>query len=385
MKKIISILLILSLLLPLSGCAGMAANYREIEQLTLIQTMGLDSSGGGVLLSLASAGDAEGNAPRLFSASGSTISEAMDRIYNRSFEGEIFCAHVRQVLIGEKAAEEGIEDYLNYICSSPVIRVDVPLYVVRGAEAQELIMDSGDGEAGTAEILLNLEERLERSGGEPGFATAYVLRSLKRYGSVLVRALEFVDAAEESDEAEGTQDEPPKTAAYAGYAVIRGDRLCKYIDREDAAAADLLMNRAGISYIEVADGSGGTAVLELSGGGAEIEPVWRAPGELRGFDIHIDARFSVLETNSRSDLESAEYADRLTAALEEELLGRANSVLKSSASLKADFLGLAGEAERQAPDYYAQLGQDFTELLPELEFSVTVGAKLMHTNNMKEA
>jgi len=380
MKRHIAFFLTLALSFQLSGCAGLTPNYREIEQLILIQTMGLDHYGGAVQLSLASANDAGENGPRIMISSGSSISSAMERIYNYSFEDEIFCYHVRQVLIGEKAAEEGIEDYLNYICRSPIMRIDIPLYVVRDSDARDLIINSGDESKGISEIMLNLREKLDRRGESHTFTTADVLKNLKRYGSALICALEYSISAES-----GKSDEKKeaRTAAPAGYAVIRGGRLCKYISADDAVAVDLMMNFPGIYNIEVSDGNGGKVVLEVNDGGADIKPVWRAPGELKGLDIHLDAQFSVLEANSHSDLNNAEYTDKLTAGLEAVLLERANSVLHSSVQLKADFLGLAGIVERSAPDHYLQMQRSFSDILPELELSVTASGRLVHTNDME--
>ena len=54
MKKLLSVLLILSFLPSFSGCGSIYTNYREIEHLLVIQTMGLDYIPGGVRISLAS-------------------------------------------------------------------------------------------------------------------------------------------------------------------------------------------------------------------------------------------------------------------------------------------------------------------------------------------
>ena len=42
MKRYISFLIIISSLLSLTGCGGIHTNFREIQQLLVIQTMGLD-------------------------------------------------------------------------------------------------------------------------------------------------------------------------------------------------------------------------------------------------------------------------------------------------------------------------------------------------------
>ena len=59
MKKLLALMLCAAELLLFAGRDGLRSNYREVEELLVIQTMGLDKTGSGVKLSLAAAGDSE--------------------------------------------------------------------------------------------------------------------------------------------------------------------------------------------------------------------------------------------------------------------------------------------------------------------------------------
>ena len=113
MKRSISFLTIICILLCQTGCSGVYTNYREIQQLMVVQTMGLDREEGGVVVSMAAAAEASGSGPRQMSARGGTVSTAIDRAHDLSYEEEIFFSHVNHILIGEAAAEEGLEAFLN--------------------------------------------------------------------------------------------------------------------------------------------------------------------------------------------------------------------------------------------------------------------------------
>ena len=388
----------------LSGCAVPLPNYREVDRMLVIQTMGLDDNKGGVLLSLASAADSSGGQPprRLFAA-GDSITGAMERIFNYSYEDELFCYHVNHVLIGEAAAEAGIESYLSYICRSPSMRIDVPLFVVRGGRAADAVNDIGDGGRGVSEILESIRDKLDRRGGGRVFSTADVLLSLRRYGSALICALDCGDASQTDSQtkAEGeggaqaggedkasAQEESGgetggKTASVFGYAVIREGRLCKFIEPQDALAVDFLLGDVGICDVEVRDKQGSPAVLEIDDGDARVTPVWSAPGTLGGLDIRANVSASVLETAGSDSAGSAEYTDYLTAQLEALISQRIQNVLQISRDLRSDFLGLAGQVERQSPDYYRLMSASFPDCLPELELSVTISGTLTNTNDMK--
>ena len=83
MRKLLALLLCAGELLLFAGPDGLRRNYREVEQLQVIQTMGLDAQAGGVTLSLAAAGE-DGEGVSRMEADGVSITAAMDRIRSYS-------------------------------------------------------------------------------------------------------------------------------------------------------------------------------------------------------------------------------------------------------------------------------------------------------------
>ena len=86
MKRFLSLLIIICFLPALGSCSSIYSNYREIQQLMVIQTMGIDQAQGSVQVSMAAAADAAGDGPRRMTARGSTITDAIDRAYRLSYE-----------------------------------------------------------------------------------------------------------------------------------------------------------------------------------------------------------------------------------------------------------------------------------------------------------
>ena len=423
MKRFLSLLIIIICSLPsLSGCGSIYSNYREIQQLMVVQTMGIDREKGGVQVSMAAAAEASGGGPRRMSAQGSTITAAIDRAYKLSYEEEIFFSHVNHLLVGEAAAEEGLDAFLDYVSQSPTMRIDIPLYIVRGSTANQAVMEVGDSSKGISEVMQTVHESFASPSNSRVFTVADTINSLLRYGSALVCAVECVpssesispeksESAQQSDgqntqEGEGqnaqqgeeqnaqeeegqnaqdkTQGENPLMAVPAGYAVIRDGKLCKFIEPEEAVAVGLLTGSLPITAITVTDRNGKNASLELNQGSADIVPVWGGKGQLKGLNIQAQVSASVLETDNWQQGSSNEYINHLTAQLESAVSQRLSSLLRTSMKLKADFLGLAGQVERKSPENYRLLSQHFSELLPGLELQITVSGQLSHTNDMKE-
>ena len=98
MKKTLLFLFLLLLAPLLIGCGALYAQRREVEQLQVMETLGLDPALGGVVLSLASSsGVGEGKA-LCYSAAGASCSDAMDRLRSRSLEELLFCGHLQHIL-----------------------------------------------------------------------------------------------------------------------------------------------------------------------------------------------------------------------------------------------------------------------------------------------
>lgn len=414
MKRFLSLLIIVCALPTLSGCSSIYSNYREIQQLMVVQTMGIDREKGGVQVSMAAAAEASGGGPRRMSAQGSTVTAAIDRAYKLSYEEEIFFSHVNHLLVGEAAAEEGLDTFLDYVSQSPTMRIDIPLYIVRGGTANQAVMEVGDSSKGISEVMQTVHESFASPSNSRVFTVADTINSLLRYGSALVCAVECVPSSEsvspgKSASAQGggeqnaqqgeeqnpqqeegqnaqdkTQGETPLMAVPAGYAVIRDGKLCKFIEPEEAAAVGLLTGSLPITDITVTDRNGKNASLELNQGSAEITPVWGGKGQLKGLNIQAQVNASVLETDNWQQDNSNEYINHLTAQLESAISQRLSSLLRTSMKLKADFLGLAGQVERKSPENYRLMSQRFSELLPGLELQITVSGQLSHTNDMKE-
>ena len=414
MNRFLSLLIIICALPALSGCGSIYSNYREIQQLMVIQTMGIDREKGGVQVSMAAAAEASGGRPRRMSAQGSTITAAIDRAYKLSYEEEIFFSHVNHLLVGEAAAEEGLDAFLDSVSQSPTMRIDIPLYIVRGSTANQAVMEVGDSSKGISEVMQTVHESFASPSNSRVFTVADTINSLLRYGSALVCAVECVPSSEsvspgKSASAQGggeqnaqqgeeqnpqqeegqnaqdkTQGETPLMAVPAGYAVIRDGKLCKFIEPEEAAAVGLLTGSLPITDITVTDRNGKDASLELNQGSAEITPVWGGKGQLKGLNIQAQVSASVLETDNWQQGSSNEYINHLTAQLESAVSQRLSSLLRTSMKLKADFLGLAGQVERKSPENYRLMSQRFSELLPGLELQITVSGQLSHTNDMKE-
>ena len=372
----ISVLFLLLLILPLCGCATLRAQRREVEQLRIIQTVGVDYAPGGVRLTLAAASGPEGEGPgAALSGTGRTVSAAIEQIRERSVEEELFLGHVRAILVGQEAAEHGLDDLLALICRSAELRLDIPLYIVRGGTAETLMNGVAGDRQGVTEILEAARLREERQRGEGASTADAIKRSLLRSGSALVGALAYGDAAEQGG----------KTAIPAGLAVLRDGALHAWIEPEDALGAELLCGETGSRELSVLDLGGLPVSLEVQRGESAVMPVWNEDGSLRGLDLTATVRAAVLETAADSADGLARYDDHLTGQLEAAVSEKLGRVLQLARQEELDLAGLGRRLELSEPRRWRAEERRMGALLPTLEISIAVRGELTHSFDAKDA
>lgn len=371
MKKAL-ILPLLCLLPLLSACGSLYAERREVEQLRLMETLGLDPAGGGVLLSLAASAGPGGEGPLLCSGTGAGVSEAMDRLQDASLEDRLFCGHLQHILLGEDYARRGLENLLSAVCRSSDLRLDLPVYLVLDSSARDAMDRTGDGERGVSDVLKSMGRRQE--GGAALSTAGRILRDLDRQGSALVRTLRLVPTAETDDRAD--------TLTPEGFGVLTGDRLAALIGPEDALAAELLTGTLCPSPLVLRDGEGRRVTLELQESRLRLEPEWDEAGDLAGLDLTVKLRAALLETEGFRPAAEEGFLNALAARLEAEISRRIGSVLQLARSLQADFLGLGRRLERCAPLRCRGLDRELGPLLPSLSLHITVQGELLHDNDI---
>ncbi len=361
--------IILMMGLLLSGC-GLRAQARELEQLLVVQTMGVDRSAEGLRLSLASMGGTEpDSAPVRLAGSGPSVAAAEERIRAGVSDEELFCAHIGHLLIGEKTAAQGISSFLDEIGRSQDLRLSLPVYILRGNDAADAVLGVGDDNYGVCGALASVDSDLRHRGDGRTTPAAELLRDLARYDSALVCAVELRLSAENDESAEAPAR--PQTLVPAGYAVLRGGALCGFLDRELAVGIGFLTGDTGPCEITVTDQAGLPLSLSLRGGTCVWEPHFDETGRLCGLALCVKAE-AVLAEGTAGDTEE-EY---LRMMLERELNRRILQVLQLSQEWKADFLGLRGKLERAAPGRAGALRRDFAALWPTLPLTLSVSAAL---------
>ena len=303
--------IIISMLL--SGCGaqrGIYANFRPIEQLRPVETLGYDA---GPELTAAVAGTEDSPALTL-TARGRSIPDAVDALQARTDRGTLFFAHARFVLLGQRAASQGIGALMDYLERDIHMRLDTDLLLLDCEAARLLTAGEGAFDVTAAVDAAKREAVTQACGLVLDFRETAL--ALSEYGAAPVMLLRCRFPA----------GGPPELLP-DGCGVLRGGVLAGSLERPLAEILGMCLGRAGTLTRTL----GGTALLCRGTGTVELE---RAEARAPAFRLRLEVSAAVDE--ARDPI----VPEELEAALQSRLEADAASLLKRLGELDADLLGL---------------------------------------------
>lgn len=312
-------LIIIIICMLLTGCTprdGIYANFRPLEQLRLVETLGYDT---GPTLSAAVA-KTEAEPTLTLSARGRSLPDAVDALQAKTDRGALFFAHVRYVLLGEAAATEGFAPLMDYMERDVRMRLDTELFLLDCDAMQVLTAEVEEFDVTAALDAAKRESEAQACGLVLDFRETAL--KLSEYGAAPVMLLRC----------EFPQDKPPRLEP-SGCGVLREGRLAGTLDRPLAETLGLLLGTDGVLTRETE-----TATLLCRGGGT-VSLTGRTE-EAPAFSLRLEVAASVDEARGPVD------ADALETELKTLLESDAAALTDDLRAMDADLLELGGLLRR---------------------------------------
>jgi len=364
----------------MSGC-GISGNYREVDALQIIQTMGVDVDDGLVRLTVSSGQGLEDQPSVTITRTGESISAAIEKAQDYSSKEDLYFAHTRFLVLGEDAAKERFPEFLDYIARSAKLRITSTIFVVRDDEAMTLLTEDGKGGYNASEGLATTENLIKRTGASYPFTGMDVISSLSSYGSALIPAISLVPL----EDTVFVEDGGEMTSVPDGYGIIKDSNLVGYLDPELARAATMLLGKGGQGYIPL-ELSGGVVTLITEESKAKFSAKWGESGRPEEVTVKVDLSCGLVEMSDETEFDSEDkLLSDASAAMGEKLKGDISRVLQASKELGSDFLGLKGFLRSKHPGEMAEIGEDFPELLGDIDFKVEVNCQVARSYDFEQA
>ena len=363
MRRMLYLFPVLSLLL--TGCSALPYAH-QIDKTALMEVLGVDGSGTGMVTVTAASGPRpESQDPLVLTAQAETISAACADMGGRG-EDYVFFGDVEQVLVGEEAARAGLEPLLGHMVRDPELRLEAELWVVKGADASEVLLGAGKGESLPGRLSA-LSRNAHLLGGPRHQMARGALTDLLENGATLLPALER-RAAEEGQGAQGAY-----VLEAAGYAVIRDGLLLGFTDEAATLGADLLRGLGKGRILERPGPEGGAVALKLTG----VKTTFRT--RFSGERLTTLVVNCALETQVMEEAGSAaRLGEEDRRRLETELAGLAEEAVRAALDcfqgLEADAIHLLDRVALAVPWKKAALEEHWREVFPDLALEVRAEA-----------
>ena len=326
MKK--QVLLVLLLMLLLTGCrrySGFLPYAREIEDMELIRTLGVDTAGDAGVAITASGGTSQEETEVVAGEAG-TISAAVLELQGEG-SSYLYFGHVTQLLLGEGLAKRGVMPSLDYVLRDVEMRLETALYVVRNGTAGQAIEAAADDGSAT--------DRLEALADDAGLTANSMPRTVKDVLAELDRqGASFLPAVLADD-----------GLTAAGYGILKDGALVGWAEGDAALGVNLIFGKVDADVVEVQAPDGTAAALRVVGAAASVRPIWQGD-TLAGLKVHCKVDANLAEGSAMPDQATL---DALEAALAQVEAGRMAQALELSRALDADYLGLRQSAAFAVP------------------------------------
>lgn len=385
MKRIFTLLIVIVPLL--TGCWS----RQEVNDVAIVLGVALDKEKNGNLqlaLQIAvpkasggAGGDAQGSgttkSTMMVSAEGASIIEAY-RIIQEKISREVFFAHGRVIIVGEKLARDGVSPILDFFSRHRQAHLRNYLLFTKG-KAVDILRANPQFEPITAEEIREKEkmevgvevrvrefwDRMLTDGEEPVAAQ--------------VSNLPVETASQNERKDSGTSKKVP---SIHGAAIFRGDRLIGWLNDKETRGILWIRN-------ELESGVLAVPIPKEKGGGRVGARIWKASTNVKpvfhndklAMKIEAYGDVEIFENSSKLDLGNPMVLNTLQSVFEKDVKERIQLTLnKTQKQFKSDIFGFGQAVYRAAPTkwetYYKQR---WYKIFPDLEVTIDPHIKIQGT------
>lgn len=322
--------------------------YRLSVQVPLVSRMGGSTGGGG-------GGTSGDKSYYVDSAVGKSIWEANNILQSR-MSRELYYAHHRIVVIGEKLAKEGLSDALDIVTRFPEKRFTAYLVMTKG----------------TGIDLLNAQPQFERFSGE-------AIRELVKTVAIPVTIKDAVQMLNTPGVDAflpifAPVDTYPmgktKEIQVVGIATFRDDKLVATYPRKEVLGLRWFQRTFDPFSVTIMQEGKARFVVEITKGKADIRPSIRKMGRVH-YDIEVIGSAIVFENLTPLDISKDQHIKMIETKVEQLITSDIQKVMEQMKKKKTDTIGLGLLMAR----YYPRTWQDkyrsrWDEELPRITYRI---------------
>ncbi|NLK26862.1 MAG: Ger(x)C family spore germination protein [Clostridiales bacterium] len=343
----------------LCGCTH-DMSRREIDEINLIRVLGIDYDGNEYTLSAlfnASGGsDPEGGAPEeeVTKGKGKTPYEAYENLKSKATKS-ISLGHTGYFLIGDGAAENGINLCLDFLSRDETIKMDALFFITKDTPASDFIEQGIENKQKIHEDLEAIRQKQEEMITRNDNTLVNLTNEMKQtYSSILIPYL----IPEES------------SFLTPGYAVFDQYKLKDYLDEDTSTGINFIKNIIRNYPIYINDQVG----LLISYSDTKLKT--KLKDNNIEIIIQVDFESMIKEVNTEENIFNSEQLELLTQEQNKYLRNILDLAISYSKATGLDVFQIARMIEKQNIVQWQDFKSSFAESISDIKYKYVFHSKI---------
>lgn len=381
------------LLLLLSGCWS----AKEANEIDYVMGVGVDKAeDGDIILTIqspvlsalkAEKGGGDGDKYKSISVKGKTTFEAIRNYINAGGQ-KLFWGHIQVAIIGEQAAREGVDDFLDFFSSDPELRGTSLIAMVKG-RAKEVMEARIDLTPIPSDYLSDLLTNSTINGKAPKVQLVDFNRMLTEPtgGQAFLPVMELMSQEVYDRKIAGIKSKSSKGPGQTpiiytgGTAVFHGTKLKGFLNEKETRGLIWTKKFMKSALVAVELEGGGRASLELIGGVKNHISV-KMDGDTAHIKIEVKANINIGDRSGFKNITKVEEVEKLekrfNALVEEEV---EQAFDKAVRKLHCDIFAIGNNLNDRNPKLWKQVGSRWEdEILPNAILEVEAHGTIRRTS-----
>lgn len=365
MKKYLSILLMCTSLIFLTGCW----NYREIDKLSFLAGVAVDRDKEtdeyeltAEIVDVNTAGKEAQFDSLLLSSKSSSIHDANRSMISLSAK-QLYWSHATSIIVSEDIAKDGMIHVLDWIVRDQEPRLNLYLFVAQTEKAQDILnLESVSTEIRSFEIS-TITESSKKTSTVPKLEIYELINLMSKKGIDPV-----VPTVKE------TLNQGKKTMAVGGGAIIKGSKFIGYIDEEEVKYYLFASNKfkSGIIIINsISKNEDENITIEVLRSKSSIAPKFEDDSLKMVIDINIQSRISAIDADF--DIIKEDNILKVKKLAEEDLKRKIlDFIHKCQTEYNADIFGFGENIKGDMPSLWKDIESNWYSIYKDLDVEVNV-------------
>ncbi|MGE7909401.1 Ger(x)C family spore germination protein [Lysinibacillus xylanilyticus] len=387
--KAICLLMILSLLL--SGCWS----KRELNELAIVAALGIDKVDNEFKITvqvvipgeISSKQPSSGRSPVItYHSTGATVFEAIRKMTTVTAR-KLYFAHLQIVVLGNKLAEEGINESLDLISRDHEFRNDFEVIVAHEATADEVLNVLTPIEKVPANKLLNSLKTSEKTWGTTeSIKIDELINTINnKTTSVVISTIEIEgDKSVGMEQTNVKRSKSPVLLKYKGLAAFKKGKLIGVLTEEESKSLSFIRDKIQSTIEILACPKGDTLATEITHSKTKIKGKFEhgAPK----IEVLIDVNQNVGEVLCKIDLTKEKSIHLINKKTEELIKKRIEETIRSvQQNYRVDIFGFGEELHRTNPKEWKKIKKDWLTIFQELQVKVDVHVNTQGVGTMENS